>query len=367
MKKLFILALFIICNVCIYAQAISCSVYQYDSTGTDSAYAGTILYDYDANGNTIMEIFLGANGDIDTVKRMYDDHNRIIYELTINQGDSSALKQWEYDTAAHTIFYTRSQYHDQIWKGRERIRSYGVRNFDHRLPVEHLGYDLYECDSFVNESCKLSASEWIIETIGVTIYENGKITKVIFPHSNAGDSATATLSYDEFGNISCLMIETPLIPGVDIITITQTFNSDNQLLIAERAQRFQEIDNMRNIRTEMTYRHGVLNSMMQYGRTTEGWIIEKAYYYNDPLSVSADHTTPHIQLYPNPATHTLHICNLPAASTITIYDMNGRMHMQTHVEAGDRDIHVHALPAGMYILNIDSQLYHNNIKWIKSK
>lgn len=365
MKKLFILVLLALCHAYIYAQAVSCTVYQYDSTGTNSAYAGTILYEYDTCGNTTTEIFLYANGDIDTTKRMYDAGNRIIYELTISQGDSSILKQWFYDTAAHTISYIRSQYHNMQWKDRERIRSFGVRNFDHKLPVEHLGYDLYECDSFINESCKLSASEWIIETIGVTYTEYGKITKVLFPHSNAGDSASATLSYDEYGNISRLMIETPLIPGVDIITITQTFNNNNQLLVAERAQRFKEIDNMRNIRTEMNYRHGVLYSMMQYGRTAEGWIIEKAYYYSNPLAIPANTDYTLIRLYPNPASHTLHLSGLPAASVITIYDMCGRIHTVTHAETEELYIDVKSLPNGMYILNIDSQLYHNNIKWIK--
>ncbi len=367
MKNFFILTLLALCHVYIYAQAVSCTVYQYDSTGTDSVYAGTILYEYDANGNTIMEIFLDTNGNTDTTKRMYDAGNHITYELTISQGDSSVLKQWFYDTTAHTISYIRSQYHNMQWKNRERIRSFGVRNFDHKLPVEHLGYDLYECDSFINESCKLSASEWIIETIGVTSTENGKITKVLFPHSNAGDNATATLSYDEYGNISRLMIETPLIPGVDIITITQTFNHDNQLLIAERAQRFKEIDNMRNIRTEMTYHHGVLYSMMQYGRTAEGWIIEKAYYYSNPLAIPANTGSTLIRLYPNPASHTLHLSGLPASSAITIYDAYGRMHSITYAETEELYIDVQSLPSGLYILNIDSQLYHNKIKWIKNK
>ncbi len=89
--------------------------------------------------------------------------------------------------------------------------------------------------------------------IGHTIYENGRITKMICPVSNAGDSAMAYLTYDDRGNVIGVSVQSPLVPNVDLITISQTFDENNQLTYSQRFQRIKEMDNERNIETSYQY------------------------------------------------------------------------------------------------------------------
>ena len=365
MKKIILCWLSIVCPMFLFGQAYSCISYQFDSEGKDSSFAGITLYQYDQHHNTISETYISKEGDIDSTLRQFDTENRIIYELNLHNGDSIGLKEWIYDTVNKQIFYIRSEYHNQQWKPRDRISSFGVKNFHHKLAVEHLGYDIYECDSFINESCKISSTEWVEEMKGIAVYENDTIVGVLFPKSNAGENATATITYDQFGNISCLMMETPLIPGVDIITITQTFNPNNQLLIAERAQRFQEIDNMRNIRTERTYRNGVLFSMNQYGRNADGWVIEKSFYYCDPLNIPRTEPANNINIYPNPATDYIYIENIDSPATLSVYDMQGKKHLQTTIDAGLQSVNIQNLASGLYIISLNNKHAYKQYKLIK--
>ncbi|MBO4581393.1 MAG: T9SS type A sorting domain-containing protein [Bacteroidales bacterium] len=365
MKKFILAWLSIVCPLFLFGQAYSCISYQFDSEGKDSSFAGITLYQYDQHNNTIAETFISVEGNIDSTLRQFDPDNRITYELSLHNGDSVGLKEWIYDTVNRQIFYIRSEYHNNQWHPRDRISSFGVKDFNHKLAVEHLGYDIYECDSFINESCKISSSEWTEEMRGIAVYKNDTIVGVLFPKSNAGENATATITYDQFGNISSLMMESPLIPGVDIITITQTFNQDNQLLIAERAQRFQEIDNMRNIRTERTYRNGVLFAMQQYGRTVDGWVLEKSFYYCNPLQINNAETDNTITLYPNPATDYFYIENSDSPSTLAIYDMQGKKHLQTDIGTGGQTIDIHHLASGLYVIILNNRQAYRQFKLIK--
>ena len=192
--------------------------------------------------------------------------------------------------------------------------------------------------------------------IGHTIYENGRITKMICPVSNAGDSAMAYLTYDDRGNVIGVSVQSPLVPNVDLITITQTFDENNQLTYSQRFQRIKEMDNERNIETSYQYINNALIVLTQRGRNSSGqWILEEVKIYCDPLKVSESNKNS-LQIYPNPVKDVFFVDDVEVGSQVFIFDMLGRLQLKTHLlSEGAVMVDISSLPTGNYVVLLENK------------
>lgn len=360
MKKFVILAcgwLLLATNM-LWAQPISCKTYQYDTLGVDSAFAYSSIFTYNALGKQILEVKYYVNGDIDSLISVYDSNNNLDYEKYISNGEPVRYTDWDFDIENHTIFSTDYKYVDsnQNLVPVSRLRSFGINNFDSKLVIEHLGYPIYLCDSVISETYKTQTSEWRVEMIGHTIYENGRITKMICPVSNAGDSAMAYLTYDDRGNVIGVSVQSPLIPNVDLITISQTFDENNQLTYSQRFQRIKEMDNERNIETSYQYINNALIVLTQRGRNSSGqWILEEVKIYCDPLKVSESNKNS-LQIYPNPVKDVFFVDDVEVGSQVFIFDMLGRLQLKTNLlSEGAVMVDISSLPTGNYVVLLENK------------
>lgn len=360
MKKFVILAcgwLLLATNM-LWAQPISCKTYQYDTLGVDSAFAYSSIFTYNALGKQILEVKYYVNGDIDSLISVYDSNNNLDYEKYISNGEPVRYTDWDFDIENHTIFSTDYKYVDsnQNLVPVSRLRSFGINNFDSKLVIEHLGYPIYLCDSVISETYKTQTSEWRVEMIGHTIYENGRITKMICPVSNAGDSAMAYLTYDDRGNVIGVSVQSPLVPNVDLITISQTFDENNQLTYSQRFQRIKEMDNERNIETSYQYINNALIVLTQRGRNSSGqWILEEVKIYCDPLKVSESNKNS-LQIYPNPVKDVFFVDDVEVGSQVFIFDMLGRLQLKTNLlSEGAVMVDISSLPTGNYVVLLENK------------
>lgn len=360
MKKFVILAcgwLLLATNM-LWAQPISCKTYQYDTLGVDSAFAYSSIFTYNALGKQTLEVKYYVNGDIDSLISVYDSNNNLDYEKYISNGEPVRYTDWDFDIENHTIFSTDYKYVDsnQNLVPVSRLRSFGINNFDSKLVIEHLGYPIYLCDSVISETYKTQTSEWRVEMIGHTIYENGRITKMICPVSNAGDSAMAYLTYDDRGNVIGVSVQSPLVPNVDLITISQTFDENNQLTYSQRFQRIKEMDNERNIETSYQYINNALIVLTQRGRNSSGqWILEEVKIYCDPLKVSESNKNS-LQIYPNPVKDVFFVDDVEVGSQVFIFDMLGRLQLKTNLlSEGAVMVDISSLPTGNYVVLLENK------------
>ncbi len=360
MKKFVILAcgwLLLATNM-LWAQPISCKTYQYDTLGVDSAFAYSSIFTYNALGKQILEVKYYVNGDIDSLISVYDSNNNLDYEKYISNGELVRYTDWDFDIENHTIFSTDYKYVDsnQNLVPVSRLRSFGINNFDSKLVIEHLGYPIYLCDSVISETYKTQTSEWRVEMIGHTIYENGRITKMICPVSNAGDSAMAYLTYDDRGNVIGVSVQSPLVPNVDLITISQTFDENNQLTYSQRFQRIKEMDNERNIETSYQYINNALIVLTQRGRNSSGqWILEEVKIYCDPLKVSECNKNS-LKIYPNPVKDVFFVDDVEVGSQVFIFDMLGRLQLKTNLlSEGAVMVDISSLPTGNYVVLLENK------------
>ena len=360
MKKFVILAcgwLLLVTNM-LWAQPISCKTYQYDTLGVDSAFAYSSIFTYNALGKQILEVKYYVNGDIDSLISVYDSNNNLDYEKYISNGELVRYTDWDFDIENHTIFSTDYKYVDsnQNLVPVSRLRSFGINNFDSKLVIEHLGYPIYLCDSVISETYKTQTSEWRVEMIGHTIYENGRITKMICPVSNAGDSAMAYLTYDDRGNVIGVSVQSPLVPNVDLITISQTFDENNQLTYSQRFQRIKEMDNERNIETSYQYINNALIVLTQRGRNSSGqWILEEVKIYCDPLKVSESNKNS-LQIYPNPVKDVFFVDDVEVGSQVFIFDMLGRLQLKANLlSEGAVMVDISSLPTGNYVVLLENK------------
>jgi predicted alpha-1,6-mannanase (GH76 family) len=76
--------------------------------------------------------------------------------------------------------------------------------------------------------------------------------------------------------------------------------------------------------------------------------------------------TPFVKSFPNPATHTLTLVNVPINSAVTILDMSGKTIQYTRhkTATGELNLNVSQLKKGMYFINIQGQT-NSTLKFIK--
>jgi hypothetical protein len=72
-----------------------------------------------------------------------------------------------------------------------------------------------------------------------------------------------------------------------------------------------------------------------------------------------------IKMYPNPVTDIIHIENLPEKSTISIFNLNGKLLIQKYVEEVNMKLSVTDLPQGLYVLKIRTPLQEYQSKFTK--
>lgn len=107
-----------------------------------------------------------------------------------------------------------------------------------------------------------------------------------------------------------------------------------------------------------------------YFTTTRNYNGPPALYFfsvvdaNARLSVSdIDGSKSRINIYPNPATNTLHIEGVEANTTVVIYNVQGQVVSSTQLS--DDKIDVSALPAGVYYLHLKGERTNATAKFIK--
>ena len=71
-----------------------------------------------------------------------------------------------------------------------------------------------------------------------------------------------------------------------------------------------------------------------------------------PLAVDDAHQNKPLTIYPNPATGTLHIDNLKAPATYTLYDVTGRVVATSQLTTGQNEINTTHLSPGIYLLHL---------------
>jgi sugar lactone lactonase YvrE len=75
-----------------------------------------------------------------------------------------------------------------------------------------------------------------------------------------------------------------------------------------------------------------------------------------PLAVDDAQQNKPLTIYPNPTTCTLHIDNLKAPATYTLYDITGRVVASSRLTTGQNEINTTHLSSGIYLLH----LLHND-------
>lgn len=87
--------------------------------------------------------------------------------------------------------------------------------------------------------------------------------------------------------------------------------------------------------------------------------------YDASLSVDADHMLSQINVFPNPATHTLLIDNLPVDTTLVITNMHGITMKTIYTSSRQETIDVRDLKSGIYFLTGSSNTFSFTKKIIK--
>jgi uncharacterized repeat protein (TIGR02543 family) len=85
-----------------------------------------------------------------------------------------------------------------------------------------------------------------------------------------------------------------------------------------------------------------------------------------PVSIVERQVTS-IRLYPNPATTTLNLGNLPQNSEISIFSMDGKLMKQQNTTTSESAIDIEGFPKGMYLLKVNSKEGSILQKFIKQR
>lgn len=72
-----------------------------------------------------------------------------------------------------------------------------------------------------------------------------------------------------------------------------------------------------------------------------------------------------IKMYPSPATDILYLENLPEESTVSVFNLNGKLLIQKSVDEENMKISVAELPQGLYVLKIRALQQEYQSKFIK--
>ncbi len=69
------------------------------------------------------------------------------------------------------------------------------------------------------------------------------------------------------------------------------------------------------------------------------------------------------KIYPNPVQNNLFVKEIPAEGELVLYDLNGRTYSSLHLQKGDNELDVGALPTGVYIAEIRTgdAIWHRKI------
>jgi len=69
------------------------------------------------------------------------------------------------------------------------------------------------------------------------------------------------------------------------------------------------------------------------------------------------------QIFPNPVQNNLFVKEIPAEGELLLYDLNGRTYSSLHLQKGDNELDVAALPTGLYIAEIRTggAIWHRKI------
>jgi uncharacterized repeat protein (TIGR02543 family) len=89
-----------------------------------------------------------------------------------------------------------------------------------------------------------------------------------------------------------------------------------------------------------------------------------AKWTQDPVNIT-NREISGFKLYPNPATTTLHLANLPQSAQISIFNMDGKLIRQQKMAASESTIDVSILPQGIYIIRIISNDGSGQQKFVK--
>jgi hypothetical protein len=116
-------------------------------------------------------------------------------------------------------------------------------------------------------------------------------------------------------------------------------------------------------------RHFIANWSANWNRNwgfTEGYGIISVQAWEPPslTGLTTDNDQPLI-LYPNPANDALMISNIPQNSSVSIYDLQGRLMLKTMAASGNPTIDVGALSRGVYILKISNTNAESVLKFVK--
>jgi hypothetical protein len=101
---------------------------------------------------------------------------------------------------------------------------------------------------------------------------------------------------------------------------------------------------------------GISGSTDSYSIST----IRRIYFVNVPTAIennTTDNNTGTVSLFPNPASTTITLQNLPGEDQVdvAIYRMDGVTIMRTQISADDNSIDISKLPGGLYILTVNGQ------------
>lgn len=372
MKRLLTFALTLIAGFAM-AQKNPIAIKHYDFISeTDSSLYATTHLTYN-NGKLMEEITIDEPmGDTSDITRyQYDAQGQLCYSVNLECDDTVSYTIVNNDYANHTsnmITYAQNESGTQLIKMLD-IKTYGISDFNTSLT----SFNLHPCDSF---TMIIDMAYMGIEDIGMNIE---KICG--FPHKNqAGNIDSIPLTayintgfstlpmniayikceYDNHNNCTFTDIELIIPQAMSIMSSTMEYDNNNLLLsnvityMDEAAKTTYTYHNDGSIMVTATY---------DYDEEHSSWNLNGKDWYEYELNITETKVST-LTCYPNPTCNTLNIQS-EENGNIYVYDINGKLIMNTSIAAGANTINLQSMAAGCYIIKFINNSHAQAIKVIK--
>ncbi len=372
MKQLLTFALAIIAGFAM-AQKNPIAIKHYDFISeTDSSLYATTHLTYN-NGKLMEEITIDEPmGDTsDIVRHLYDAQGQLCYTVNLEYDDTISYTIINNDYTNHTsnmISYVQNESETQLTE-MLNIKTYGISDFN----TTFTSFNLHPCDSFtmIMDMAYMGFEDIGMNTEKICGYPHknqaGNIDSIpLTAYINSGfgvmpmNIAYIKCEYDSRNNCTFTDIVLTMPTNMSIMSSTMEYDNNNRLLsnvmtyLNEAGKTTYNYNNDGSIMVTATY---------DYDEEHSSWNLNGKDWYEYELNITETEVNT-LTCYPNPTRNTLNIQS-EENGNIYVYDINGKLIMNTTIAAGANTINMQPMAAGCYIIKFINNSRTQTIKVIK--